>query len=703
MQKKTQKIVIRVIAVVLVLLMCLTLLPIASWAEGVVVVTHEHENWSDWTTTVNPTCSTTGTRTRSCLEEGCTVTETETIAATGAHNFVEDAEPSDYYLKSAATCTSPAVYYYRCSVCGAKSPENMTYTRGVALGHNFVEDAEPSDYYLKSAATCTSPAEYYMRCSVCGARGPENVTYQRGGLADHDWQTVNAVSGTCTQAGTAAYQVCSICGAKDPADAPVSTGFGSHSFGTNGLCQSCGAACIHSFGADDICTSCGMHQYGFTVTIAGNGSATWNGNAVTSGQTVKVPDGTQVTVALTPAANNHIRQVSMNGEGNIPRDSITFPVNAANAGMQIVLTFAPNTEQKTSVTPITASATVATAISSEIANIAASHKTDVNNVRMSVFDVTPYWGNDTGDLVSSDYITAPISFQIPYPAGLDVSKYDLYLYHINAAGVAEPVQFTRGASGLIASSGSFSPMVLVYVLSSAVDVSTTTNPDGSTVVVITDKDSSSSTTPAANTSIPPAAAVDRIDDGKTQDGQILYVNNTMEYWREGTPAGYTKITGNALTGLPAGRYYVRYSATPTTAASTAKIVTIADWYTVTAKHLYGKGTYYTDRPTYNNDSNVYLVPKGESITFHFTPDNHYWLYAIYVNDQYVGQKNVKTTFTLSDVRQKCVVSFGFSSSSSSPKTADDSNITLYAVTALVAAAGMTGACVTLFRKKKNRG
>ena len=50
MQKKTQKIVIRVIAVVLVLLMCLTLLPIASWAEGVVVVTHEHENWSDWTT-----------------------------------------------------------------------------------------------------------------------------------------------------------------------------------------------------------------------------------------------------------------------------------------------------------------------------------------------------------------------------------------------------------------------------------------------------------------------------------------------------------------------------------------------------------------------------------------------------------------------------------------------------------------------------
>ena len=235
------------------------------------------------------------------------------------------------------------------------------------------------------------------------------------------------------------------------------------------------------------------------------------------------------------------------------------------------------------------------------------------------------------------------------------------------------------------------------------DVSTTTNPDGSTVVVITDKDSSSSTAPAVNTSIPPAAAVDRIDDGKTQDGQIIYVNNTMEYWREGTPAGYTKITGNALTGLPAGRYYVRYSATPTTAASTAKIVDIADWYTVTAKHLYGKGTYYTDRPTYNNDSNVYLVPKGESITFHFTPDNHYWLYAIYVNDQYVGQKNVKTTFTLSDVRQKCVVSFGFSSSSSSPKTADDSNITLYAVTALVAAAGMTGACVTLFRKKKNRG
>ena len=47
---------------------------------------------------------------------------------------------SDFYLKTAATCTAPAVYYRSCKLCGAKGTE--TFTSGNPLGHDFSNNAE---------------------------------------------------------------------------------------------------------------------------------------------------------------------------------------------------------------------------------------------------------------------------------------------------------------------------------------------------------------------------------------------------------------------------------------------------------------------------------------------------------------------------------------------------------------------------------
>lgn len=47
---------------------------------------------------------------------------------------------SDSYLKTAATCTAPAVYYKSCKLCGAKGTE--TFTSGNSLGHDFSNNAE---------------------------------------------------------------------------------------------------------------------------------------------------------------------------------------------------------------------------------------------------------------------------------------------------------------------------------------------------------------------------------------------------------------------------------------------------------------------------------------------------------------------------------------------------------------------------------
>ena len=158
----------------------------------------------------------------------------------GPHHFVD--QVNEYRLKSAATCTSPAVYYQSCSTCGAQGTE--TFTNGEPLGHDWgawtpdgegthkrvcahdathtetenchggtatctekaiCEDcntaygelaahdftAETVDAkYLKSAATCTEKAVYYKSCAVCGTSSKgtaDEATFVSGNALDHDW------------------------------------------------------------------------------------------------------------------------------------------------------------------------------------------------------------------------------------------------------------------------------------------------------------------------------------------------------------------------------------------------------------------------------------------------------------------------------------------------------------------------------------
>ena len=158
----------------------------------------------------------------------------------GPHHFVD--QVNEYRLKSAATCTSPAVYYQSCSTCGAQGTE--TFTNGKPLGHDWgawtsngdgthtrvcAHDAAHTEtenchggtatcthkavctvcggeygemaahsftaekaeaQYLKSAATCTEKATYYKSCAVCGlsSKGTaDEATFFSGNALDHDW------------------------------------------------------------------------------------------------------------------------------------------------------------------------------------------------------------------------------------------------------------------------------------------------------------------------------------------------------------------------------------------------------------------------------------------------------------------------------------------------------------------------------------
>ncbi len=88
-----------------------------------------------------------------------------------AHEFAnivnEDA------LKYPATCTSPAVYYKSCSVCGAIRTDDV-FVCGEKLAHDFTAETV-KDEALKAAATEYSNALYYKSCSVCETVGTTDV------------------------------------------------------------------------------------------------------------------------------------------------------------------------------------------------------------------------------------------------------------------------------------------------------------------------------------------------------------------------------------------------------------------------------------------------------------------------------------------------------------------------------------------------
>ena len=89
------------------------------------------------------------------------------------HDFTEKLV-DDAHLKSGATCTEAAVYYYDCSRCDMHSADK-TFTDGNPLGHSYTKE-DTGAAHLKSAATCTEDAVYYKSCERCGKNGTETFT-----------------------------------------------------------------------------------------------------------------------------------------------------------------------------------------------------------------------------------------------------------------------------------------------------------------------------------------------------------------------------------------------------------------------------------------------------------------------------------------------------------------------------------------------
>lgn len=151
------------------------------------------------------------------------------------HSF-DQQNTASKYLKSEATCKSPAVYYYSCA-CGAKGTQTFTY--GDKAAHDFSKK-NTSAKYLKTEATCTEPAVYYYSCAVCGEIGTKTFTGKANGHDFSAWK----------ETGDNHTRVCTVCGEKETeahtwdrgvvTKQPTTTATGERKY----TCKACGATKI---------------------------------------------------------------------------------------------------------------------------------------------------------------------------------------------------------------------------------------------------------------------------------------------------------------------------------------------------------------------------------------------------------------------------------------------------------------------------
>ena len=244
--------------------------------------------------TKQPTCTSEGTKTKTCTQCGATVTET--IAKT-SHKYVATVV--------APTCTTNGYTLHKCSVCGTSYKDSTTKATGHSYGNSVVTKqptctaegtktktctkcnatvtetiAKTSQKYVDTviAPTCTTDGYTLHKCSVCGTSYKDNTTKATG----HSYgNSVVTKQPTCTSVGTA-IKTCTKCNATVTETIPKT----SHKYTDTVVAPTCTADgyTLHK------CSVCGT-SYKDSITKATGHSY---GNSVVTKQPTCTSEGTAI-------------------------------------------------------------------------------------------------------------------------------------------------------------------------------------------------------------------------------------------------------------------------------------------------------------------------------------------------------------------------------------------------------------------------
>ena len=244
--------------------------------------------------TKQPTCTSEGTKTKTCTQCGATVTET--IAKT-SHKYVATVV--------APTCTTDGYTLHKCSVCGTSYKDSTTKATGHSYGNSVVTKqptctaegtktktctkcnatvtetiAKTSHKYVDTviAPTCTTDGYTLHKCSVCGTSYKDSTTKATG----HSYgNSVVTKQPTCTSVGTA-IKTCTKCNATVTETIPKT----SHKYTDTVVAPTCTADgyTLHK------CSVCGT-SYKDSITKATGHSY---GNSVVTKQPTCTSEGTAI-------------------------------------------------------------------------------------------------------------------------------------------------------------------------------------------------------------------------------------------------------------------------------------------------------------------------------------------------------------------------------------------------------------------------
>ena len=173
--------------------------------------------------TKQPTCTSEGTKTKTCTK--CNATVTETIPKT-SHKYADTVV--------APTCTTDGYTLHKCSACGTSYKDNTTKATGHSYG-NSVVTKQP---------TCTSEGTAIKTCTKCNATVTETIPKASHKYAD------TVVAPTCTTNGYTLHK-CSVCGTSYKDSTTNATG---HSYGNSVVTKQ--PTCTSEGTAIKTCTKC---------------------------------------------------------------------------------------------------------------------------------------------------------------------------------------------------------------------------------------------------------------------------------------------------------------------------------------------------------------------------------------------------------------------------------------------------------------
>ena len=192
--------------------------------------------------TKQPTCTSEGTKTKTCTQCGATVTET---IAKLSHSYATTVV--------APTCTADGYTLHKCSVCGTSYKDNTTKATGHSYG-NSVVTKQP---------TCTAEGTKTKTCTKCNATVTETIPKTSHKYAD------TVVAPTCTADGYTLHK-CSVCGTSYKDNTTKATG---HSYGNSVVTKQ--PTCTSEGTKTKTCTKCNVtvtetiaktsHKYADTV------------------------------------------------------------------------------------------------------------------------------------------------------------------------------------------------------------------------------------------------------------------------------------------------------------------------------------------------------------------------------------------------------------------------------------------------------